>query len=219
MTKQVQSKEERKAANKALAAEIRALVAKGKADQAYALVSGDDKGEHWTLLVDNAVKAAKAKADKAAEKAKADKAPKGKGKGAKAKAETECNDPCDDPECGGYGMALTPASDVEILMQQVQRLQAALEALTAPAAPAAPAAWIIRDPEAAYGGFAMCVSNRVKAILAAGDDDVRSDARTEALQCARWCETAADAESDKGERDTLKKKAGVYRKAAAALKA
>ena len=65
----------------------------------------------------------------------------------------------------------------------------------------------------------MCVSNRVKAILAAGDDDVRSDARTEALQCARWCETAADAESDKAERDTLKKKAGVYRKAAAALKA
>lgn len=214
MTKQVQTKEERKAANKALAAEIRSLVAKGKADQAYALISGDDKGEHWTLLVDNAVKAAKAKADKAAEKAKADKAPKGKADKA-AKADKAPKDP-----------ALQESPEIVAIMQQMQALMAVVEGLTAgqaavidltPATPAA--AWIVRDPESPYGGFAMCVSNRVKAILAAGDDDVRSDARTEALQCAKWCDKAANAETDKGERETLQKKAGVYRKAAAALKA
>lgn len=216
MTKQVQTKEERKAANKALAAEIRSLVAKGKADEAYSLVSGDDKGEHWTLLVDNAVKAAKAKADKAAEKAKADKAPKGKG--TKADKAPECTD----PECSD-GVP-SEGEAVAILMAQVQALSEALQALTAPAvstpaAPAAPAAWLLRDPEAAPEGFAMCVANRVKAILTAGDDNVRSDARTEALQCAKWCDKAANAESDKAERDRLTKKAGVYRKAAAALKA
>lgn len=208
MTKQVQTKEERKAANKALAAEIRSLVAKGKADEAYSLVSGDDKGAHWTLLVDNAVQAAKAKADKAADKAKADKADKApKGKAPKApKAAEE-----------------TPAvsADVAALMQQVQALSEALQALTAPAAaPAAPAAtWILRDPEASPKGFALCVANRVKAILTAGDDDVRSEARTEAMQCAKWCDKAANAEADKAERDRLITKAGVYRKAAAALKA
>lgn len=211
MTKTVQTKEERKAANKALAAEIRALVAKGKADQAYALVSGPDRGEHWTLLVDNAVKAAKAKADKATEKAKADKAPKGKAdKAAKADKAPE---------------APAVSADVAALMQQVAALSEALQALTAPAvaAPAAPAAtradWLLRDPEAGMGGFALCVANRVKAITKAGDDDVRSDARTEALQCAKWCDKAANAESDRAERVRLTKKASIYRKAAAALKA
>jgi hypothetical protein len=207
MTKQVQTKEDRKAANKALAAEIRSLVAKGKADEAYSLVSGDDKGPHWTLLVDNAVQAAKAKADKAADKAKADKADKAP-KGKAPKAATEA------PAVSG---------DVAALMQQVQALSEALQALTAPApaaAPAAPAAaWLLRDPAASPSGFALCVANRVKAILKAGDDDVRSDARTEAMQCAKWCDKAANAESDKAERDRLLTKAGVYRKAAAALKA
>jgi len=211
MTKQVQTKEERKAANKALAAEIRALVAKGKADEAYALVSGDDKGAHWTLLVDNAVQAAKAKADKAAEKAKADKADKApKGKAPKA------------PKAAEEAPAVS--ADVAALMQQVQALSEALQALTAPAAPAAApaapaAAWLLRDPAASPSGFALCVANRVKAILKAGDADVRSDARTEAMQCAKWCDKAANAESDKAERDRLIAKAGVYRKAAAALKA
>ncbi len=209
MTKQVQTKEERKAANKALAAEIRALVAKGKADEAYALVSGDDKGAHWTLLVDNAVQAAKAKADKAAE-AKADKAPKGKA----PKADK--------------APVLQESPEIVAIMQQMQALMAVVEGLSAgqaavieltPAAPAAPAAWLLRDPAASPSGFALCVANRVKAILKAGDDDVRSDARTEAMQCAKWCDKAANAESDKAERDRLLTKAGVYRKAAAALKA
>lgn len=207
MTKQVQTKEERKAANKALAAEIRSLVAKGKADEAYSLVSGDDKGAHWTLLVDNAVQAAKAKADKA-KADKADKAPKGKAPKAPKAAEE----------------APAVSADVAALMQQVQALSEALQALTAPAAPAvapaAPAAaWLLRDPAASPSGFALCVANRVKAILKAGDDDVRSDARTEAMQCAKWCDKAANAESDKAERDRLIAKAAVYRKAAAALKA
>lgn len=210
MTKQTITKEERKAANKALAADIRALVASGKADEAYALVT--DKGEHWTTLVNGAVKAMQAKADKAAEKAKADKAdkaPKGKADKATAKADE------------------TPAvsADVAILLQQVQALQDALQAMTAPAAvptpaaPAAPAAtWILRDPEASPSGFALCVSNRVKAILSEHNANLRKDARTEALQCAKWCDAAANAESDKAERDRLTKKAGVYRKAAATLK-
>ena len=221
MTKQVQTKEERKAANKALAAEIRALVAKGKADQAYALVT--DKGEHWTTLVNGAVSALKAKADKAANKAKADKAPKAP----KAKAEAECNDPCDDPECGGYGMALTPLSDVQVLMEEVQRLQAALEALTAPKA-VTPieavreiprATFILRDPEAPLKGFAFLVAGKVGKILAAGDKAAITEAKREATECAKWCDTAALAESDKAERDRLQNKAGVFRKAVATLKA
>ena len=218
MTKPVQTKEARKAANKALTQQLRDLVAEGKADQAMALVQ--NKPASWAQIVTDAEARRIAKAAKAAEEPKA---PKGK----KAPAEP------------------TVSSDVAALMQQVQALQEALQALTAPAAPAPaapakpkrrkaaatepvePTAWIDHggvsgefftiSHETALKGLAFLSYGKVGLVMKGNDAQAISAARAEARQCAAWCDRAQSEAETLAERDRLQKKAAIYRECVARL--
>ena len=218
MTKQMTREEikaAKRAANVALTAEIRSLVAAGNDDKAIALVA--DKPASWLQIVTDAKAARDAKADKAA---------------AKAAAEAEAAAAPVVAAVVAPAPAPAPANDVEAIVaaavaKAVAEALAAVSAAPAPvvAAPvaAAPVANVFDLPNENAAnvakGLGRKIAGKVDRVLASGDTAAALQALQDARQCAAWCSAARSGEADKATADRLASAERSYDKAAARLNA
>ncbi len=213
MTKQMTREEikaAKRAANVALTAEIRSLVAAGNDDKAIALVA--DKPASWLQIVTDAKAARDAKADKAA---------------AKAAAEAEAAAAPVVAAVVAPAPAPAPANDVEAIVaaavaKAVAEALAAVSAAPAPVA-AAPVANVFDLPNENAAnvakGLGRKIAGKVDRVLASGDTAAALQALQDARQCAAWCSAARSGEADKATADRLASAEHSYDKAAARLNA
>jgi len=213
MTKQMTREEikaAKRAANVALTAEIRSLVAAGNDDKAIALVA--DKPASWLQIVTDAKAARDAKADKAA---------------AKAAAEAEAAAAPVVAAVVAPAPAPAPANDVEAIVaaavaKAVAEALAAVSAAPAPVA-AAPVANVFDLPNENAAnvakGLGRKIAGKVDRVLASGDTAAALQALQDARQCAAWCSAARSGEADKATADRLASAERSYDKAAARLNA
>jgi hypothetical protein len=208
----------KRAANVALTAEIRSLVAAGNDDKAIALVA--DKPASWLQIVTDAKAARDAKAEKAA---------------AKAAAEAEA---AAAPVVAAAPVAVAEAAapvatDVEAIVaaavaKAVAEALAAVSAAPAPvvAAPVAiplPVANVFPMPDDNAAnvakGLGRKIAGKAERVIATGDAGAMATAAADARQCAAWCSAARGIESDAATVRRLRSAEASYDKAAARLAA
>ena len=207
----------KRAANVALTAEIRSLVAAGNDDKALALVA--DKPASWLQIVTDAKAAREAKAVKAAAKAAAE------AEAAAAPAPVVVA-PVPAPV-----VAEAAATDVESIVaaavaKAVAEALAAVSGAPVVAAPVAaplPVANVFPMPDAMAAnvakGLGRKIAGKAERVIATGDVGAMATAAADARQCAAWCSAARGAEADAATVRRLRSAEASYDKAAARLAA
>jgi hypothetical protein len=201
----------KRAANVALTAEIRALVAAGSDDKALALVA--DKPASWLQIVTDAKAAREAKSVKAA-----------------AKAAAEAAAPVVVAPVPAPVVAEAAATDVESIVAAAVA-KAVADFAAAMAAPVAapvvdvplPVANVFPMPDANAAnvarGLGRKIAGKAERVIATGDAGAMATAAADARQCAAWCSAARGAEADAATVRRLRSAEASYDKAAARLAA